>query len=235
MTKVARIPPDWERIEADFRAGVLSLREIAAKDGNVTEGAIRKRAKKDDWVRDLAAKIRARADDMVRRAAVRTGTQSKPPTEGEVVVSYATLITQVRQEHHVTIERARNLVSKLMGELEDQTDNRELFAQLGDILRSPDEHGNDKRHEIYAKVMSLPSRVGSVKALTDALKNLIALEREAYNLDATPESDRAGRVLTDAERASRLATILERARVSADKAAPTTDLGATPEASDARH
>lgn len=47
---------DWEAIERDYRAGVLSLREIAIPNG-ITEGAIRKRAKRDGWER--ASVVRA--------------------------------------------------------------------------------------------------------------------------------------------------------------------------------
>ena len=36
--------PDWEAIETAYRAGVMSLREIASLHG-ISEGAIRKRAK----------------------------------------------------------------------------------------------------------------------------------------------------------------------------------------------
>lgn len=43
---------DWELIEKLYRAGILSLREIAKQaDDAVTEGAIRKRSKRDKWVR----------------------------------------------------------------------------------------------------------------------------------------------------------------------------------------
>lgn len=41
---------DWELIERDYRAGVLSVREIAASQG-ITHGAIGKRAARDLWVR----------------------------------------------------------------------------------------------------------------------------------------------------------------------------------------
>ena len=68
--------PDWERIEADYRAGVLSLREVAAR-GGVTDGAVRKRAKKLGWSRDLTAPIRARADELIRSAVRTDGTQSR--------------------------------------------------------------------------------------------------------------------------------------------------------------
>jgi len=46
----AKKSPDWERIEAGYRAGVMSLRELATLHG-ITEGAIRKRAKRDEWER----------------------------------------------------------------------------------------------------------------------------------------------------------------------------------------
>ena len=62
---------DWERIESDYRAGQLSLREIAGIHG-LTEGAVRKRAKRDEWIRDLAAKVRARSEELVRKQAVRS-------------------------------------------------------------------------------------------------------------------------------------------------------------------
>jgi len=42
--------PDWNAIEAAYRTGAGSLREIAAEYG-VTEGAIRARAKKGGWAR----------------------------------------------------------------------------------------------------------------------------------------------------------------------------------------
>lgn len=62
-------PIDWERIELQFRAGVLSIREIASGHG-ITHGAINKRAKRDGWLRDLSAKIKAKAEDLVSRELV---------------------------------------------------------------------------------------------------------------------------------------------------------------------
>jgi hypothetical protein len=41
----------------------------------------------------------------------------------------------------------------------------------------------EDNHEIYHKVISMPERVKSVKALSEALKNLIGLERQAYDID----------------------------------------------------
>jgi phage terminase small subunit len=47
---------DWDRIEQDYREGVSTLREIAARH-DVTHGAINKRAKRDGWTRSTVAKV----------------------------------------------------------------------------------------------------------------------------------------------------------------------------------
>lgn len=61
---------------------------------------------------------------------------------------------------------------------------------------NPDDKGQDKLNEIYHKVISMPERVKSVKALSDALKNLIGLERQAYDIDG-PEGDNSVKQLSD--------------------------------------
>lgn len=176
--------PDWERIEIDYRAGLLSLREIAARDGNVTEAAIRKRAKKHGWERDLGARIQARADALlVRGLAVRA-------REPEIVEVNAQVIAQVRAEHRSNIGRGRALVTTLLSELEAESGDPALFAQLGEMLRAPDERGTDRLNDVYLKIISLPSRIEGVRKLTEALKNLIALEREAW--DIRPAADPSG-------------------------------------------
>jgi hypothetical protein len=177
------LDPDWERIEHDYRAGVLSLREIAAPF-KVTEGAIRKRAKKFGWERDLNAKIHARAEALlVRREAVRTGgTQLEPRTEREIVESNAESIVRVRSEHRSDIARSRSLHQKLLAELEAQTGAPEDFETLGELLRAPDEKGMDKLNDLYRRATSLPGRIESAKKLSETMKNTVGLEREAYNI-----------------------------------------------------
>lgn len=215
--KPAKIAPDWERIEIDYRAGILSLREIATKDGNVTEGAIRKKAKVQGWTRDLSAKIKAKADDLVRKDEVRTQVRSETAAnERQAIEASAQAIAAVRLNHRGDIKRARDLVIRMLEELELQTGKLDEFDRLGELLYAPSENGIDKLNELYRKVISLSGRVSNVKALSDALKNLIGLEREAWGLNDLPtEGAGAGRELSDVERATRLASILARARARA--------------------
>lgn len=174
---------DWAQIEADYRAGVKTLRQMAAEHG-LSEGAIRKRAKKEDWERDLAAKIREKADALVRKEAVRNEVRKEHCVpEKEIVEANAELQARIRREQRTDITRSRKLVMSLLNELEQQTDNLGLYEQLAELLYEPDEKGVDKRNDLFQKVISLNGRTGTMKSLADSLKTLVALEREAFGID----------------------------------------------------
>lgn len=173
---------DWEAIERDYRAGVKSLRQIADEHG-ITHGAINKRAKKENWERDLQAKIKAKAEAKVSKAAVSRAVSADTASEKEIVEANAQMQADLVLAHRDDIRRQRALVGKLLEELEAQTGDIGLYEQLGDLLFQPDEKGIDRLNELYRKVTSLPSRVDSAKRLSETLKNLIALEREAFGVD----------------------------------------------------
>ena len=179
-----RQSPDWERIEHDYRAGVLSIREIASQH-SITHTAINKRAKKEGWERDLKAKIKAKADALVsKREVSREVSTKQAETEREIIESNAEAIANVRMAHRGDISRSRRLANKLLDELEALTDNRELYDELGDLLRQPDDRGMDRMNDIYHKVISLPGRTKAMKELAETMKTLISLERQAYDLDS---------------------------------------------------
>ncbi|MEM5023047.1 hypothetical protein WJT80_01585 [Enterobacter roggenkampii] len=180
--------PDWEAIETAYRAGVMSLREIASQHC-ISEGAIRKRAKRDDWSRDLNAKIQQKADDLVRKQEVRKQVRNESTlTERVLIEATAEVIATVRMEHRGDIRRARELTNTLFDELGAQCADVSALEQLGDIMFDPDDKGRDRLNEIYQKVISLPSRVKSMKDLSDSLKTLIGLEREAYSIENKAET-----------------------------------------------
>lgn len=180
--------PDWEAIETAYRAGVMSLREIASQHG-ISEGAIRKRAKRDDWSRDLNAKIQQKADDLVRKQEVRKQVRNESTlTERVLIEATAEVIATVRMEHRGDIRRARELTNTLFDELGAQCADVSALERLGDIMFDPDDKGRDRLNEIYQKVISLPSRVKSMKDLSDSLKTLIGLEREAYSIENKAET-----------------------------------------------
>lgn len=185
MAQTDKAAPDWERIEADYRAGLLSIREIAASQG-ISHTAIQKRAKAHGWERDLSAKIKSKADALVaKREVAKEVATERAATDKIVVEANAEVIANVRMSHRSDIARFRRLVISMLEELEAETADIDLFRELGDILRSDDDKGQDKRNDLYQKVISSAGRIDSLKKLSDTLKTLVALEREAYGIVET--------------------------------------------------
>lgn len=145
--------PDWEKIEAEYRVGVKSLREIGEPFG-ITEGAIRKRAKRDDWTRDLSEKVRVKAADLVRKQAVRS--EVRTGTEKELVTTTAALLASVELTQRKDVAKARGLVMRLFDELEKQMEG--------------------------AAKATTASRVDAAKKLSEALGRLVTLERTVYGI-----------------------------------------------------
>ena len=177
---------DWERIELDYRAGIKTLRQIADENG-ISHTLVARKAKQQDWVRDLSAKINAKADAIVSKASVSSGvTMETPVAERQIVDANASKIADVRLAHRKDIQRKRAIVAGLMDELEAQVgpDNAALLADLGDMLRSPDENGQDKLNDLYRKIISLPERARTAKTLAETLRITVDMERQAFGMDA---------------------------------------------------
>lgn len=180
--------PDWEAIESAYRAGVLSVRELAGKYG-ISHQAISKRAKKDGWERDLKAKVQAKADALVaKREVARQVATESTISERQLIEATAEVIATVRMEHRGDIRRARELTNTLFDELAGECGDVAALEQLGELMRREDDKGMDKINDLYHKIISLPSRVKSMKDLSDSLKTLIGLEREAYSIENKAET-----------------------------------------------
>lgn len=188
MTEAQKPAPDWERIEVDYRAGILSLREIAKANPGTNHVAIKRRADREGWVRSLAEKIKARAEELVTQQAVtpavtpEQGAKAKI-TERQIIEANAERIAQVRGEHRSDINRLRSLALSLLSELEGQGATLEDLEKLGEMLRAEDKGGQDRLNDLYHKIISTPGRVDSGKKVAEMLKNAIGMEREAYGLD----------------------------------------------------
>lgn len=210
--KAGRSSVDWERVGLQFRAGLLSLREIASQNG-VSAPAILKHAKKEGWERDLSAKIKAKAEAVVNRAVVNTEVNNAARvSEKETIEANATAIANVRLAHRGDIRMARELAVGLVRELQQMTADPDLFVNLASVIESGDQK---KIMEAIQRVVSLPGRVSTIKSLSEALKNLLTLERLAWGLDEPDTGKNEGQVLSDTERASRLMTLMDRARRAA--------------------
>lgn len=213
---------DWEGVERDYRAGLLSLREISdkyKKSGSpVSHVSIKHKAEKEGWVRDTRAKIQQRAQELVNKAEANSLPNAEAAllskaTENQVVQVNAIKAADIQISQRRDITRMRNLVIKLLEECEAEASDPAVFYELGILLRSEDRNGQDKLNDAYHKAISLPSRIKGVKDLADALKTLISLEREAYGLAAfvDPDAAKPGQPVDQTEAVRRLAFVFTQA------------------------
>ena len=177
---------DWEAVELHYRAGIRSLKDIGAEYG-VSDAGIIKRAKRDGWDRDLRAKIQAKAEAKVSASLVsaEVSAQTKA-SERQIVEANASKIADVQLAHRKDIQRKRSIVARLMDELEAQVgpDNAALLADLGEIMRNPDDNSQDKRNDLYNRIISLPERAKTAKTLAETLRITVDMERQAFGMDA---------------------------------------------------
>lgn len=132
-------PIDWERIELDYRAGILTLREMATAH-DISNVSIHKRAKRDGWTRDIAAKIKSKADELVSRALVsKEVSKEAAANERQLIEAGAEAILRVKLGHRTRITRHSELLDKLHAELEESGDDLaqrvDISKKLGDTLK----------------------------------------------------------------------------------------------------
>ena len=199
---------DYARIEPAWRAGIKSLAQLAAEyteaTGVAVSGpAIRKHFEKLGVTRDLAAKVKAKADAMVLEAMVSGKVSNETTkTDAEIINKNAVFSATVQITHRQDIRKARELAMSLLAELEHQTGSGALYEQLAELLIDPVEEDDSaaaqergrKRQEAFAKAMSLGGRTATMKALSETLRNLVGLEREAYGLGDKGGSGSTGNI-----------------------------------------
>ena len=172
---------DWEAIEAEYRSGTISNSELGRKY-DVSEGAIRKRAKAQGWTKDLTEKVQTAVRDKLVRAEVReVNARTSSRTDAEIIEAAAETAVQVVQIHRRDVRNGRTICAALFAELQDTSANRELIAESIDSETQGDLSPN--RRNQMMKAISLPTRARAMLDLSAAMKNLVAVERQALNLD----------------------------------------------------
>lgn len=174
---------DWEAVERDYRAGLLSLREIAGPAG-ITEGAIRKRAKVNGWERNLTAKVNEKVRNDLVRAEVRAA--HRESTEREIIDQAAATVVQVVRSHRTRISKHTELVELLSEQLVSAAGKREDIEDVIFDETALDKDG--KRRSAMMRAVSLPTHASTAVNLANALKTLIGLERQAFSIKDESEA-----------------------------------------------
>jgi hypothetical protein len=167
---------DWKVIEGEFRAGQLSIREIA-KNHCITESAIRKKMKALGIERDLTQKVQDRFRSELVRTQVRTADRE---SEEQIVDQAAANAVGIVRCHRIRIGRAHKVVDTLLSQLTIAAVLREEIEDQ--IFEETKDDQSPNRQSMMLRAISLPTHASVVQKLSNALKTLIGLERQAYNI-----------------------------------------------------
>lgn len=192
-TKAPKAPVDWESIERHYRAGLMTVREIA-RQGGVSHTMVGKRAKESGWTRDLTARVReAVATGLVATSVANPAEERR--TEREIVEQAATTVIQLVREHRKEIRSLRAMGATLLDQLVDAAGNREEMEALihadtagADEEPSGAQRAEQSRRNAMLKAVALPAHAGVLKALSDVMKAVVPLERAAFSVDEPPPS-----------------------------------------------
>ena len=175
---------DWTLVEKDYRAGLLSDRQIGEKYG-VSHGSVQQQAKKRGWSRNLIGRSIAKAEEKLAREelATKLASETRVASEKELVDSTSDALVEVMRGHRSDASRLRRVVTALLEKVEAIVKESELFEQIGDLCAAPDEKGIDKINDLYRKVIELPAQTDTTKKLAETMKILIELERKIFKID----------------------------------------------------
>jgi Lhr-like helicase len=156
---------DWEAIEREYRAGVLSIREIA-RQFKCTDGAIRNKAKKYGWQRDLSEKVRKRAQQKLLRKNVRTSNAD----DESIIEEASNRIVAIQRLQRKDINALRELEASLISEIKGSPTKLYITQYQGQIIEKPVD-------------LTAAERSQAANNLANVQHKRIALERQAYGMD----------------------------------------------------
>ena len=191
---------DWERVEREYRAGQLTIGEIST-NFNVSRVSIAKHAKEGGWTRDLSEQVRKGVSARLVNDGELPFKDAIEPREligntaQEVVESAVDRGVKVVQAHRQDIRSLRIIALNLVRELDEASQNREGIAEEIERETAGDENG--KRRAAMHRAVSLGARANIAASLSVVIKNVITLERQAYNIDAEGEPARRGGDVTN--------------------------------------
>ena len=160
---------DWEAVHREYRAGQLSVREIA-RQFDIAESGIRRKAKEKGWDRDLTGQVNEKVrSELVRSAQSAQNAHKKTKfSEQDIVEAAAERAVQMVQLHRQDIARHRELI-------------RDLQIEILDALKHEKEQPNEDLPKGWLKA-SLVERALTLKHLATAMSKVIPLERQAFNI-----------------------------------------------------
>jgi hypothetical protein len=149
---------DWEAIHREYRAGTLSVRELATMFG-ITHTAINKKIKQEPeyWIRDLTQRVKA---EVSRRIV----------SDEVSAMEEETIVEEAASRAIAVVRRHRTAISKLA----------EIEVAFAEELSALDKV--PKKGVLIEKPVALSTKVATLLALASAAEKRIKMERQAFGI-----------------------------------------------------
>lgn len=157
---------DIERLERDFRAGTLTVPEIARLHG-CSVANVYQIAKRRGWTRDLSSRVQERTAAKLAAEAERALT---PAAETEVVEQAADVRVAVVLGHRKRIGQLQRIVDNLHAAIERQSEAHADFEPT------------DDKDRIIAALTTPHAIAKTAQLLADTQAKLITMERQAFSI-----------------------------------------------------
>jgi hypothetical protein len=158
---------DWESIEKEYRAGQLSIREIA-RQHSCSDAAIHKKAKLKGWERDLTKRIQQRVSTKLVSEEVSDANANQ--NENEIIEEMANRNVAAIKLMRQDIENLRVIEQRYINELNGEPKKLWIGQYKGEIVEK----------EVS---LTVTERAIAAANLANVQHKRIALERQARNID----------------------------------------------------
>lgn len=198
---------DEEALGRDWRAGILTLGQIAEKYG-LEEYQVLNLVKKRKWGRDLSKRIQQETTQRLQQeVALALEQQQGAMMENAIVEANVAMQAAITRHHRTGATSTRESILKLVAELgafaipQEQLDR---FCELAALRRSQAIEDFDAQSQEYAKALDtfqrlveLPSRAKTAKDLVGALASVVELERKVYGIKEEVQENDLVKALRD--------------------------------------
>ena len=177
-TRKTQVKVDWAAMEREYRKGVRSNTDIA-KEFGVSDSQLSKRSIAYGWVKDYNPHLKALTESKLLVSKIENSRKSSEPTSAELELAAQVRADRIR-EHRGDIARLRRIANRLIDELEGVSESRGIVEQMTLALEQGD---MDELSKACKRATSLQTRSKTLVDLVTCMKQIVALEREAYGID----------------------------------------------------
>jgi uncharacterized protein YjcR len=188
-------PKQWDQVERLFRAGIISVAEIARQFG-VRESNIRHYAHKHGWPkRDLTNQVRqltkTKIVENLSKVFKDGEDRLKQLSDENIIEEAARTQVEVIRQHQDNCSKGHKLTMRLLGELDTTT------AYMGELQQLISSSVAPNRQEALRRAISLQTRAQVMKDLAAAARTWVSLERQAFSIADDKDDKDKDRKLDD--------------------------------------